>query len=1589
MKALILAIFLVATTSLCSAQSSIEGLGKSTVTCVDKDGDGYGTGEGCLGPDANDNDAQVHSAAEAVAAYGSIPNTFATRGYNPSRYWIIDPVNGNNSTGKVCTPSTFSSCSPYLTWTAISGSVTAGDAVVFRAGTISTWAVTVKGGTTNNPIYYLSYPGETVTMSTPSARWSMLDTSWYVIDGFRTINNACMNSMGTNDAGINPTTSLSHDIVIRHLEATACGSGFWGMVGLVNVLIEEGSFHDNYNSHGMYLGTRGTLINEHVVVRRNLFYNNNYTGVQFNGRFHDSEMSQNIAYRNAISGFSWENGVNYSRFYSNLAFDNTNKQFNIATYDGTEGTVNCGPATGLNGARTLTCSCNPVNQAAICPWDNHHNTIANSTFYSSGYSATGLPNGSPLVWVGRMSTGATGCNTATCFATSQHDNTYQNLLLVMATAPSSHTPPFAFTIPEAAAPTGSSTSSFNGVMFYEAAHNYPGWLGLGQYVGGGYLAYDCSTAGAQVLASTNCANKNPQFAALGTWNNSGGYNFTLQPGSPAIHGGTPNTSLGVPPVYDLTGKAYAATPTVGAIEPSGTAAALTAISCTPTSVTTGSSASCTVALPGPAASGGAVVALSSSSTAITVPASVTVAAGASSASFSAVIGNGSSGQAVLVSASLNGTTVVSTLKFPAVVTLSGVTCSPGSVVSAGTMTCTVTLSQAATTGGSSVGLTSTLASLGVPSAVVVAAGSATAQFTATAGTVSTVQSGTITAQYSGASASAAVSVQPVVTSTGGGTSSAGAGTSLTPGTWTMVSTHGFPVQSVGYEKIVYAPAPVKKFVMLGNYHEMSSEPNTSLIAYDFQSNRWDVLDVGGLFHTENMPEAGHTVGGFSYDPNRKIFEYYCCASGSNQPENPYLTWWYDPIGQTGRNKQTSPKPGMVQYESSTFDTFNDVYVMHGGLSWEGTWTYSPSTNLFQQQKPLGTPPDPSVLQPAMAYDSDHHLSYLFGGQIGSAYSNDIYAYDAAANTWTKLNPAGSRPPARWRAALAYDSTNHVFMLYGGVNGATLYNDTWIYDPTANTWTQLTPAQNPPTPTSAVFERLAYDPDDNVFLLVAPGQGGYLDSTWTGYPIQTWMFRYQGAGPNPGTMLQTYTPTGNSINRRSNAWAKDPSIAVSGGALLSTWVETGGPSDIGAGAWFHVYGAQQSTTGWTAMGGLPTSLDSEFNNGTESHAPSIAVVGGKPWISWYKGNNAGALPALYAKSWNGTAWVGGAVGPVGTKVFQGPSQMADVAGTPHVAFLEVDKSYYPQKTFAYVKYWNGTSWALLGTGPLNLKASSMTVAGSISIASDGTNPYVAWTEYTMANAGSQAESNPQVYVAHWTGSQWVSVGSSLNVSAGTWADSATITFAGGRPYVAWTERTTAGNAQLFVKTFDGTNWVLVGGGPLNKDPNSGWAFHPSLAADAAGGQLYIGWVEQQALGQTSQTYVSVLSNGAWAPVGGSLNADQAGSAQRVSIVVAGGQPAAAWGEVKFGSLRQVFVKQWNGTAWTTPGAAKTTPSATISACDLNGDGAVDATDVQLAVNQVIGVAPCGNADLQQIGQCTVVGVQRIINAMSGGACVTGQ
>ena len=106
-----------------------------------------------------------------------------------------------------------------------------------------------------------------------------------------------------------------------------------------------------------------------------------------------------------------------------------------------------------------------------------------------------------------------------------------------------------------------------------------------------------------------------------------------------------------------------------------------------------------------------------------------------------------------------------------------------------------------------------------------------------------------------------------------------------------------------------------------------------------------------------------------------------------------------------------------------------------------------------------------------------------------------------------------------------------------------------------------------------------------------------------------------------------------------------------------------------------------------------------------------------------------------------------------------------------------------------------------------------------------------------------------------------------------------------------------------------------------------------------------------------------------------------------ITSSAGTYAAQWNESPAGSYASstAAFKAAVATSSTT-GTGGTTSASGVSACDLNADGAVNSTDVNLAVNMALGSTTCA-ANVEGADVCTVITVQRVVNASDGQTCIT--
>ena len=192
----------------------------------------------------------------------------------------------------------------------------------------------------------------------------------------------------------------------------------------------------------------------------------------------------------------------------------------------------------------------------------------------------------------------------------------------------------------------------------------------------------------------------------------------------------------------------------------------------------------------------------------------------------------------------------------------------------------------------------------------------------------------------------------------------------------------------------------------------------------------------------------------------------------------------------------------------------------------------------------------------MVYDSANNKVVLFGGITGDGQrSSETWLYDPSANTWTEMFPSPS-PAARYYHAMVYDSANDKVVLYGGITG---YAETWLYDVEDNEWVQEHPDPHPP---SLYGHKMAYDSANNKVVLF----GGYYYSGGWRFWNDTWLYDVAG------NVWSEKAPSVSPSARYGHAMAYDPvnnKVVLYGGYngtyLNDTWLY-----DVVKDQWTEIY-----------------------------------------------------------------------------------------------------------------------------------------------------------------------------------------------------------------------------------------------------------------------------------------------------------------------------------------------------------------------------------------------------------------------------------
>ena len=361
--------------------------------------------------------------------------------------------------------------------------------------------------------------------------------------------------------------------------------------------------------------------------------------------------------------------------------------------------------------------------------------------------------------------------------------------------------------------------------------------------------------------------------------------------------------------------------------------------------------------------------------------------------------------------------------------------------------------------------------------------------TAGGGTESTVVARTTTTvEISSTTTAGATTTSASTTTTSASTTTT---TAAGGGTWTNLNPNG-DVPSARLAPAMAFESATKNIYLFGG--AAKGEPDYTFFDdtyyYDPLANAWTTFDPAPA------PEA-RSDAAFGYDEDDgQLILFGGWAGGDSYLDD---TWAYDPLTfRWGDLEPEGDQPEARDDAAMAYDPGSGALIMFGGTAdvdlFNDTWSFDRGGNSWNGLDPGGSLP-PARWGHSMVYCPDTKTMLLFGGMTENGPANDLWAYDPAANTWTELEPTGALPPPRSDQVMVYDAAAERLILFGGWDeNDKILGDTWAYDPAADRWTKLTPAGDVPAPRA--MAAMAYDrASGKVILFGGFDQERHFNDTW--------------------------------------------------------------------------------------------------------------------------------------------------------------------------------------------------------------------------------------------------------------------------------------------------------------------------------------------------------------------------------------------------------------------------------------------------------------------------------------------------------------
>lgn len=276
----------------------------------------------------------------------------------------------------------------------------------------------------------------------------------------------------------------------------------------------------------------------------------------------------------------------------------------------------------------------------------------------------------------------------------------------------------------------------------------------------------------------------------------------------------------------------------------------------------------------------------------------------------------------------------------------------------------------------------------------------------------------------------------------------------------------------------------------GGYHSIGDT-----WVYSYQLNTWTELDLAV------SPPARDSHSMVYCNGTNEIIMFGTYSVGDYAD-----IWSFDCDTQTWSEIITTVSPGNHWCHAMAYDPEENAIILFGGFSGEGregddTWKFDLLTRDWTELHPATVPL--ARYGHVMVYDESIGLIVMSNGNTAyQGHQDDTWVYDTSANTWTEVSTTGDPGNLKW-PGMVYDSINQRCILFGGQVGDDPVDETMVYNGQSETWTNAHPDSSP---SRRITPGMAFDSANEVVILFGGAAPDYspLGDTWAfSFDENTW------------------------------------------------------------------------------------------------------------------------------------------------------------------------------------------------------------------------------------------------------------------------------------------------------------------------------------------------------------------------------------------------------------------------------------------------------------------------------------------------------